>query len=189
MDGTDGFGGIVFPPFNAVRMDAQILHGTATLGEGLLLLQTHQRAAILEESRLNASASAWRVITLLSRASEMILLPCDQMALIEAGVSDGAVLHGADDVLGSRVIREVDEVFPATELERARSWSPQGLQPFFVRGVGLSCLLPDGAGLSLSGVVGVPQRVESLVVGELLPEGTDSLFVLRCSVSSVSHSQ
>lgn len=42
-------------------------------------------------------------------------------ALIEAGVSDGAVLHGADDVLGSHVIREVDEVFPVTELERARS--------------------------------------------------------------------
>jgi len=79
VDGTDGFGGIVFPPFNAVRMDAQILHGTANLGEGLLLLQTHQRAAILEESRLNASASAWMVITLLSRASEMILLPCDLM--------------------------------------------------------------------------------------------------------------
>lgn len=41
--------------------------------------------------------------------------------MIEAGVSDGAVLHGADDVLGSHVIREVDEVFPVTELERARS--------------------------------------------------------------------
>ena len=60
--------------FNAVRMDAQILQGTANLGEGLLLLQTHQGAAILEESRLNASATASMVISLLSRASEMILL-------------------------------------------------------------------------------------------------------------------